>query len=163
MTVVKKGQADWTKEPSTMEGIFVKTEKVESLRDKKSEIEEVLKACKAELKIAEESLYKSMLEATLPHFAWKGNTIYMSSTVYATVNKDTKEDFFKACKDNGEPNLVTETVNHQTLSGWVRDQLLALKIEAKEKGLAEPEDLPEWITKFTQRYERLSIGIRKSK
>ena len=153
MTVVKKGQADWNKDPSTMEGIFVKTEKVESLRDKKSEIEEVLKSCKAELKIAEESLHKSMLEAALGKFAWKGNTIYMSTTTYATVITETKTDFMQLLKDIGVGHLVKEEVNHQTLSTWVRK----LQDELKAN-----EELPGWLTKFIKIYERISIGIRKS-
>ena len=57
---------------------------------------------------------------------------------------------FQALKDNGYGEIVTETVNANTLASFVKEQM------------AENNDeVPEWIAQVVNTFEKVSVGIRK--
>ena len=55
-----------------------------------------------------------------------------------------------ALKENGFGALVVETVNSNTLSSFIKEQM------------AENDDeIPEWLKENVNTFEKVSVGIRK--
>lgn len=61
-----------------------------------------------------------------------------------------KEDMFQALKSNGYAELVTETVNANTLASFVKEQ--------KE---LNNDEIPDWISSVVSVFEKVSVGVRK--
>ena len=59
---------------------------------------------------------------------------------------------FDALKKQGFGSLITETVNANSLSAFVREQ-----IEENE------DTLPEWLEDKVNVFEKVSVGVRKAK
>ena len=60
-------------------------------------------------------------------------------------------ELYQYLKDNGFGALVKETVNANTLSGWVKEQM-----EEND------DELPEDLAEFINLYEKTAVGIRKA-
>ena len=57
---------------------------------------------------------------------------------------------FAALKSNGFGEIVTETVNANTLASFV-----------KEQRELNNDEIPEWISAVVRSFEKVSVGIRK--
>ena len=57
---------------------------------------------------------------------------------------------FAALKSNGFVEIVTETVNANTLASFV-----------KEQRELNNDEIPEWISEVVSSFEKVSVGIRK--
>ena len=57
---------------------------------------------------------------------------------------------FAALKSNGFGEIVTETVNANTLASFV-----------KEQRELNNDEIPEWISEVVSSFEKVSVGIRK--
>ena len=57
---------------------------------------------------------------------------------------------FAALKSNGFGEIVTETVNANTLASFV-----------KEQRELNNDEIPEWISAVVSSFEKVSVGIRK--
>ena len=57
---------------------------------------------------------------------------------------------FAALKSNGFGEIVTETVNANTLASFV-----------KEQRELNNDEIPEWISEVVSSFENVSVGIRK--
>ena len=62
-----------------------------------------------------------------------------------------KEELYAALKENGCGDLVYETVNANSLSAFVKEQI------------AENQDtVPEWLSGLVHVYEQTSVSVRQS-
>lgn len=98
-------------------------EKFKELKDKKKVLEDELKQVNADLEQAEQALIQEMLNEEIPSFQHAGFSFSVSVKVYASPIADKKEALFAALKENGYGSLVIETVNSNTLSAFIREQL----------------------------------------
>ena len=80
-----------------------------------------------------------------------GSTFYLHSRLYASPSTGRKDAMMQALKQNGYGSLVVESVNSNTLSSFVREQM-----EANEG------NIPSWLSDTVSTYEKISVGIRKS-
>jgi hypothetical protein len=92
-----------------------------------------------------------MTEAELDRFSRNGSTFYLHSRLYASPSTGRKDAMMQALKQNGYGSLVVESVNSNTLSSFVREQM-----EANEG------NIPSWLGDTISTYEKISVGIRKS-
>ena len=134
------------------EDMFVLADKLKELPDRKSELEERAKANQAELEQVMLALSEQMAASETQSFSRSGLLFYLNSKTYAAAKAGQKFELFDALKKQGFGSLITETVNANSLSAFVREQ-----IEEKE------DTLPEWLEDKVNVFEKVSVGVRKAK
>lgn len=134
------------------EDMFVLADKLKELRDRKSELEERAKANQAELEQVMLALSEQMAASETQSFNRSGLLFYLNSKTYAAAKAGQKFELFDALKKQGFGSLITETVNANSLSAFVREQ-----IEENE------DTLPEWLEDKVNVFEKVSVGVRKAK
>lgn len=131
--------------------IFVLADELAELKDRKKALDDELKAVNARIAEVEEQLASKMVEEEIQSFQRSGKTFYVTTKVFASAVPERKVELFAWLKDHGFGDMVTETVNANTLSAWVREQL------------EESESLPEGLEELVNVYEKTSVGIRKAR
>jgi len=131
--------------------IFTLADELAELKDRKKALDDELKAVNARIAEVEEELSNRMLEEEIQSFQRSGKTFYVTTKVFANAVPERKNDLFVWLKEHGFGDMITETVNANTLSAWVREQL------------EESESLPEGLEELVNVYEKTSVGIRKAR
>lgn len=132
--------------------IFELADRLKELKEKKKCLEDELKALNTELEETEYELAQMMINEELPSFNRAGTTFYISTRIYASPLADKKTELFKRLKQLGYGDLIYETINHNTFSAFVKEQM------------AENDDqLPEWLDGLVNVHEKTTIGMRKAK
>jgi hypothetical protein len=132
--------------------IFELADKLKELKERKKAIEDELKKINAELEATEAELAQAMINEELPSFSRAGTTFYVSTKVYASPLAEKKAELFDTLKQRGYGDLIYETINHNTFSAFIKEQM------------SENNDqLPEWLNGLVSVYEKTTIGMRKSK
>ena len=131
--------------------IFEMADRLKSLKKQKKDLEDSVKAIGSEIEELDRQLSDAMTEAELDRFSRNGSTFYLHSRLYASPSTGRKDAMMQALKQNGYGSLVVESVNSNTLSSFVREQM-----EANEG------NIPSWLGDTIRTYEKISVGIRKS-
>ena len=130
--------------------IFEMADRLKSLKKQKKDLEDSVKAIGSEIEELDRQLSDAMTEAELDSFSRNGSTFYLHSRLYASPSTGRKDAMMLALKQNGYGSLVVESVNSNTLSSFVREQM-----EANEG------NIPSWLGDTISTYEKISVGIRK--
>ena len=130
--------------------VFEMAEHLRELKEEKKSLEAKIKELNQEIEHFDEAIADSMAEQELEKFSFKGHTFYLNSRLYASPAAGRKEDMFSALRENGYGDLITETVNAQTFSSFI-----------KEQREITGEDVPGWLGDTVSVYEKVSVGIRK--
>ena len=131
--------------------IFEMADRLKSLKKQKKDLKDSVKALGSEIEELDRQLSDAMTEAELDRFSRNGSTFYLHSRLYASPSAGRKDAMMQALKQNGYGSLVVESVNSNTLSSFVREQM-----EANEG------NIPSWLGDTVSTYEKISVGIRKS-
>ncbi len=78
------------------------------------------------------------------------NVVGLSSRLYASPISGQKEALFAALKSNGFGEIVTETVNANTLVSFVKEQCELSN-----------DEITEWIRAVVSNFDKVSVGIHK--
>lgn len=133
-----------------------KLRRYRELRDAAAASEAEAKALKDEATLLEAELVEAFSEAGTQSVNIDGKTIYLHRSTFAQRKPGvTAEDVKEALRASGASDLVTETVNAQTLSAWVREL-----VEAAEDGRGP--GLPEPAEAVLELGERFAVRIRAS-
>lgn len=97
--------------------------KVNELEDRKIELEEAVKAVKAQLKEAEEELFNRMVDEDIETARAAGYTFTRRDTPHYSCRSDNQEELYKALRKEGYGSLIRETVHAGTLNAFVREQV----------------------------------------
>ncbi len=62
-----------------------------------------------------------------------------------------KDDLFNAMRENGFDSLISETVNANKLSSFVKEQI-------EENG----DTLPDWLSGLVKVYDKTTVGVRNA-
>ena len=130
--------------------IFSLADQLKELKDRKKELEAETKNINAEIERIDLELSDAMAEAECDKFSRNGNTFYLSTRLFASPAAGHKDDMITALKENGYGDIVTETVNSNTLASFV-----------KEQKLLNDDEVPVWLTDIINIHEKVSVGIRK--
>ncbi len=130
--------------------IFELADQLKAAKDKKKELDAEVKELGAKIDELDLALSDAMAEAECERFSRNGNTFYLNTRLYASPIAGQKEAMFRALKDNGYGEIVTETVNANTLASFVKEQMA-------ENG----DEVPAWIAEVVNTFEKVSVGIRK--
>lgn len=130
--------------------IFDLADQLKAAKDKKKEVDAQVKELGAEIERLDLALSDAMTEAECERFSRNGTTFYLNTRLFASPMAGRKEDMFQVLKSNGYAELVTETVNANTLASFVKEQ--------KE---LNNDEIPDWISSVVSVFEKVSVGVRK--
>ena len=135
-----------------MTDMFELADKLKELRERKSELAEETKANNAEIEQAEFQLSQLMASTETQSFQRAGTLFYLTTKTYASANKEQKDELFDALRNEGYGSLITETINANSLSAFVKEQM------------SENDDvLPEWLDGKVNVFDKVTVSLRKSK
>ena len=135
-----------------MTDMFELADRLKELRERKSELAEETKANNAEIEQAEFQLSQLMASTETQSFQRAGTLFYLTTKTYASANKEQKDELFDALRNEGYGSLITETINANSLSAFVKEQM------------ADNDDiLPDWLDGKVNVFDKVTVGIRKSK
>ena len=101
----------------------------------------------------EMTLISDMNEAGLHFFNRHGTTFYLITQNYASAKEGKKQDLLRELRARGLGDMITESVNVQTLGSFCKEQRALSGGEKK---------LPEWLDICVDAYEKVTVGVRKS-
>lgn len=126
-------------------------EQLKQLRDEKKDAEQRVKDINAEIDKTEYALVQMMAETETQNFTRAGTMFSLTTKTRAYAMAGRKDELYSALKENGFGDLVYETVNANSLSAFVKEQI------------AENQDIvPEWLNGLVNVYEQTSVSVRKS-
>lgn len=130
--------------------IFELTDRLKAAKEMKRELEDKVKEVNREIEEVDAALSDKIAEEEVDKFSRNGSTFYLNSRLYASAQAGRKEDLISALKKNEYGDIVTETVNANSLSSFVKEQM------------AQHEDtIPEWLDDVVNAFEKVTVGIRK--
>ena len=131
--------------------IFSLADQLKELKDRKKDLETEAKSIGAEIDRIELELSDAMAEAECERFCRNGNTFYLNSRLFASPASGRKDDMILALKEHGFGDIVTETVNANTLASFIKEQMAV-----------NADKVPAWLADVVSTYEKVSVGIRKA-
>lgn len=133
------------------EKMFELADRLKALRDEKKDAEQHLKDVNEELDEADAALAQLMTDTETQNFTRSGTMFCLTNTTRASATADRKDDLFEALRSEGHGGLIYETVNANSLSAFVREQI------------AENDDvLPDWLEGLVNVFEKTTVGVRKA-
>jgi hypothetical protein len=131
--------------------MFALADELKQLRDMKKEMEEQLKTTNARIEETDFMLSELMAESETQNFTRSGVMFSLTTKTRASAKADGKEELYAALKEQGFGSLVYETVNANSLSSFVKEQI-------EENG----EALPAWLDGLVNIFEQTSVSVRKA-
>lgn len=126
-------------------------EQLKQLREEKKYAEQRVKDINAEIDKTEYALVQLMAETETQNFTRAGTMFSLTTKTRASAMAGRKDELYSALKENEFGDLVYETVNANSLSAFVKEQI------------AENQDtIPAWLNGLVNVYEQTSVSVRKS-
>lgn len=134
-----------------MDNIFDLADKLKELKQKAKELKDEEKRISEETEKVEQEMAAAMVEEEIQNFSRGCTLFYLNTKTYASANPEKKQELFTALKEQGYGDLVYETVNSNSLSAFVKEQ-----IEQNEG------EMPEWLDGLVNTFDKTTIGMRKA-
>lgn len=131
--------------------LFEWADKLKTLRDRKDELEAELKQVNMDIDNADWHLSNLMAETETQNFTRAGTMFCLTTKTRASARAGQKDELFAALRDEGYGDMITETVNANSLSSFVKEQIA-------ENGDA----LPDWLDGLVSVFEKTTVGVRKA-
>lgn len=131
--------------------LFELADKLKDAKARKKELEEETKANNALIDELEKQLAEEMADKEVDRFSRSGSLFFLSSRLFASPKAGEKDAMISALRANGYGDLVTESVNANTLAAFAKE-----RIAEDESG-----ELQAWLGEVITTYEKISVGIRK--
>lgn len=126
-------------------------EQLKQLREEKKDAEQRVKDINADIDKTEYALVQLMAETETQNFTRAGTMFSLTTKTRASAMAGRKDELYSALKENGFGDLVYETVNVNSLSAFVKEQI------------SENQDtVPAWLNGLVNVYEQTSVSVRKS-
>lgn len=126
-------------------------EQLKQLREEKKNAEQRVKDINADIDKTEYALVQLMAETETQNFTRAGTMFSLTTKTRASAVAGHKDKLYSALKENGFGDLVYETVNANSLSAFVKEQI------------SENQDtIPAWLNGLVNVYEQTSVSVRKS-
>jgi vacuolar-type H+-ATPase subunit I/STV1 len=133
------------------ERMFELADRLKELREAKQRAEQEVKNLNAQIDEVDYELSELMAETETQNFTRGGIMFCLTTTTRASAAAGKKDELYSLLKRNGYGDLVYETVNANSLSAFVKEQM------------AENNDLlPDWLSGLVNVYEKTSVGVRKA-
>jgi hypothetical protein len=133
------------------EKMFSLADRLKALRDEKKDLEQRLKDVNGTIDEVDYELATIMAESETQNFTRSGTMFCLTTATRASAAADCKEKLYEALRSEGFGSLIYETVNANSLSAFVKEQI------------AENDDsLPGWLDGLVNVFEKTTVGVRKS-
>ena len=133
------------------ERMFELADRLRALREEKTEAEQRVKDINADMEETEYRLSELMAETETQNFTRAGMMFCLTTKTRASAMAGSKDELFSALRKAGYGDLVYETVNANSLSAFVKEQM------------AENGDiLPDWLNGLVNVFEKTGVSLRKS-
>lgn len=130
--------------------IFQMADELKAAKEQKKELEAQIKEVNARIEALDKELSDAMADHELDKFTRNGSTFYLNSHLYASPRAGMKEELFAALIARGYGDLITQTVNANTLSSF-----------CKEQRETNNEEIPAWLAEVVNAHDKITVGIRK--
>ncbi len=131
--------------------LFELADELKTMRDRKDALETALKQVNMDIDNADWHLSTLMAETETQNFTRAGTMFCLTTKTRASATEGMKDELFGALRAEGFGDLIYETVNANSLSAFVKEQIA-------ENGDA----LPEWLTGLVNVFEKTTVGVRKA-
>ena len=131
--------------------LFEWADKLKTLRDRKDELEAELKQVNMDIDNADWHLSNLMAETETQNFTRAGTMFCLTTKTRASARAGQKDELFAALRGEGYGDMITETVNANSLSSFVKEQIA-------ENG----DSLPDWLDGLVSVFEKTTVGVRKA-
>lgn len=132
------------------ERLFELADELKVLRDRKDMLEAELKQVNMDIDNVDWHLSNIMAETETQNFTRSGIQFCLIAKTRASAEAGMKDDLFAALRTEGYGDMIYETVNANSLSAFVKEQM------------AENDDaLPNWLDGLVKVYEKTTVGVRK--
>ena len=134
------------------ERLFELADNLKALRDRKDALETELKQVNMDIENADWHLSTYMAETETQNFTRAGTMFCLTTKTRASATEGRKDELYAALRDQGYGDLIYETVNANSLSAFVKEQI------------AESDDaLPSWLSGLVNVFEKTAVGVRKAR
>lgn len=131
--------------------LFDLADRLRELREQKKLKDAEVKELSAAIEAVDTELSALMAETETQNFTRNGTMFCLTSTTRASAVAGRKDDLLSALRAEGYGDLVYETVNANSLSAFVKEQI------------AENADaLPGWLSGLVNVFEKATVGVRKA-
>jgi len=131
--------------------MFELADELKSLRDFKVDLERQVKDVTARIEDTDFRLSELMAETETQNFTRAGTMFCLTTKTRASATAGVKDELFQALKVNGFGDLVYETVNVNSLSSFVKEQ-----IEGND------DTLPDWLEGLVNVFDKTTVSVRKA-
>ena len=133
------------------ERLFELADELKVLRERKDMLEAELKQVNMDIDNVDWHLSNIMAETETQNFTRSGIQFCLIAKTRASAEAGMKDDLFAALRTEGFGDMIYETVNANSLSAFVKEQM------------AENDDaLPEWLDGLVKVFEKTTVGVRKA-
>ena len=133
------------------EQLFALADRLRELREEKAMAEQHLKEVNGEIDEVDYRLSELMAETETQNFTRAGMMFCLTSKTRASAVAGRKDELFAALRGEGYGDLVYETVNANSLSAFVKEQIA-------ENG----DTLPAWLAGLVNVFEKTGVSVRKA-
>lgn len=124
---------------------------LKSLRDEKKQLEDRIKSLNSQIEETDYRLALMMAESETQNFTHGGTMFCLTTKTRASACADRKKQLYQQLRDKGYGDLVYETVNTNSLSAFVKEQI-------EENN----DTLPHWLTGLVNVFEKTTVTVRKT-
>ena len=132
--------------------LFELADELKALRDRKDALEAELKQVNMDIDNVDGHLSTLMAETETQNFTRAGTMFCLTTKTRASATEGMKDELFGALRAEGFGDLIYETVNANSLSAFVKEQIT-------ENGDA----LPTWLNGLVNVFEKTTVGVRKKR
>ncbi|MEA5069648.1 MAG: hypothetical protein VB067_11710 [Christensenellaceae bacterium] len=131
--------------------LFELADELKALRGRKDALEAELKQTNMDIDNVDWHLSTLMAETETQNFTRAGTMFCLTTQTRASATEGMKDALFGALRSEGFGDLIYETVNANSLSAFVKEQI------------AENEDaLPTWLDGLVNVFQKTTVGVRKA-
>ena len=133
------------------ETMFELADRLKALRDQKDALEADLKQVNMDIGNVDWHLANHMAETETQNFTRAGIMFCLTTKTRASALAGQKETLYGDLRAQGYGDLVYETVNANSLSAFVKEQIEANK-----------DALPKWLDGLISVFDKTTVGVRKA-
>ena len=131
--------------------LFEMADELKALRDRKDALEAELKQVNMDIDNVDWHLSTLMAETETQNFTRAGTMFCLTNKTRASATEGMRDELFAALRAEGFGDMLYETVNANSLSAFVKEQMA-------ESG----DQLPTWLDGLVNVFEKTTVGVRKA-
>ena len=138
--------------------LFDLADELKALRDRKDALEAELKQVNMDIDDTDWHLSNLMAETETQNFTRAGTMFCLTTKTRASAAAGRKDELFAALRAEGFGDLIYETVNANSLSAFVKEQITE---NAGSPGGGD--SLPAWLSGLVNVFEKTTVGVHKAR